>query len=304
MLKKKIENRQSGILLYGLTPPKNNHSEEKLVEISGRQKDRIKTMEIDGLILYDIQDEQERCQDERPFPYMKTVDPEIYSNQYLKELEVPRIIYKCVGKYTKERLEKWVNNTEELTRYSVFVGAATGTQQVTVSLESAYKLAENKSRNFLLGGVAIPERHQAKQNEHERALRKMENGCRFFVSQAVYHVEASKNFLSDYYYQCQEKEIEIVPMIFTLTPCGSFKTLKFMKWLGVSIPKWMENELLYSSDTLRQSIQLSKNVFEELLEFATQKNIPVGCNVESVSIKKEEIDASIELMSDIRKLMK
>jgi len=196
MLKKKIENRQSGILLYGLTPPKNNHSEEKLVEISGRQKDRIKTMEIDGLILYDIQDEQERCQDERPFPYMKTVDPEIYSNQYLKELEVPRIIYKCVGKYTKERLEKWVNNTEELTRYSVFVGAATGTQQVTVSLESAYKLAENKSRNFLLGGVAIPERHQAKQNEHERALRKMENGCRFFVSQAVYHVEASKNFLS------------------------------------------------------------------------------------------------------------
>ncbi len=304
MLRKKITDRQSGILLYGLTPPKNNHSEEKLLEISGRQKDRIKNMEIDGLILYDIQDEQERCSDERPFPYMKTVDPEVYSNQYLKELEIPRIIYKCVGKYTQERLEEWVNNAEDQTRFSVFVGAATGTQQVTVSLESAYKLAKNKSSNFFLGGVAIPERHEKKENEHERVLRKMENGCQFFVSQAVYHVEASKNFLSDYYYLCREKEIEMVPMVFTLTPCGSVKTLKFMKWLGVSIPKWMENELIHSSNTLMQSIQLSKNIFEELLEFAAQKNIPIGCNVESVSIKKEEIDASVELLNDIKKLMK
>ncbi len=44
-----------------------------------------------------------------------------------------------------------------------------------------------------------------------------------------------------------------------------------MKWLGVSVPKWMENELVHSSDTLAQSIKLSKNVFEELLEFAAQK---------------------------------
>lgn len=304
MLKEKIVNRQSGILLYGITPPKNNHSPEKLMEISNRQKDRIKTMEIDGLIIYDIQDEQERCQEKRPFPYMKTVDPDRYSEHYLKELEVPRIIYRCVGKYSEDRLEDWVINSKEATRFSVFVGAATGTQRVTVSLESAYELAKNKSSNFMLGGVAIPERHLRKESEHTRVLHKMENGCQFFVSQAVYHIEASKNFLSDYYYLCREKEIEMVPMIFTLTPCGSVKTLNFMKWLGVSIPKWMENELVYSSDTLKQSIKLSQNIFEELLDFATQKQIPIGCNVESVSIKKEEIDASVELMKDIKKLMK
>ncbi|RQD72586.1 MAG: 5,10-methylenetetrahydrofolate reductase [Tindallia sp. MSAO_Bac2] len=304
MLKEKIIDKKSGILLYGLTPPKNNHTEEKLVEISTRQKERIKKMDIDGLILYDIQDEQERCDEERPFPYMKTVDPEVYSNQYLSELEIPRIVYKCVGKHSKDSLEKWIKNPEDETRISVFVGAATGTQQVSISLEKAYELAKNKSENFLLGGVAIPERHQKKNNEHERVMKKKGHGCRFFVSQAVYHVEASKSFLSDYFYLCQEREISMVPMIFTLTPCGSIKTLKFMKWLGVSVPKWMENELVHSSDTLAQSIKLSKNVFEELLEFAAKKNIPIGCNVESVSVKKEEIDASLELMNDIKILMK
>ncbi|SFH88860.1 Methylenetetrahydrofolate reductase [Tindallia magadiensis] len=303
MLKEKIINRKSGILLYGLTPPKNNQPEDKLFEISKRQIDRIEKMDIDGLVLYDIQDEQERCLEERPFPYMKTVDPEKYSDTYLKALRMPKIIYKCVGKHSVEDLEKWVNNDSEETRISVFVGAATGNQSVSIHLPEAYEMASAKGTNFLLGGVAIPERHISKKNEHSRVINKEDKGCRFFVSQAVYNIEASKNFLSDYYYRCLEEEKNMSPMIFTLTPCGSVKTLKFMKWLGVSIPGWMENELIHSQDTLNQSLQLSKNVFEELLEFAAKKKIPIGCNVESVSIKKEEIDASIALLKDVRKLM-
>ncbi len=69
-----------------------------------------------------------------------------------------------------------------------------------------------------------------------------------------------------------------------------------MQWLGINIPKWLENELINSNDILSKSIELSKNIWLDLKNFADVKNIPVGRNIESVSIRKEEIDASIELL--------
>lgn len=92
--------------------------------------------------------------------------------------------------------------------------------------------------------------------------------------------------MSDYYYYCQAQNIEMVPILFTLSPCGSLKTLEFMKWLGIGIPRWLENELVNSKDILEQSIVLEKRIFQELSDFALEKRIPIGCNIESVSIRK------------------
>jgi 5,10-methylenetetrahydrofolate reductase len=153
--------------------------------------------------------------------------------------------------------------------------------------------------NLLLGGVAIPERHQSKGDEHLRVFNKMAQGCSFFVSQGVYDVNASKNFLSEYYYHGLENEIPLAPILFTLTPCGSAKTLQFMKWLGISFPKWLENELLHSKDILQQSVDYSEQSWLELKAFADEKNIPIGCNIESVAIRKVEVDASIELLERV-----
>jgi 5,10-methylenetetrahydrofolate reductase len=155
----------------------------------------------------------------------------------------------------------------------------------------------------LLGGVTIPERHFAKQDEHKRVIEKMNNGCRFFISQGVYDLQFAKNFLSDYYYYCQEKELEMAPIIFTFTPCGSKKTLEFMKWLGIKIPGWLENDLLNSEDILDRSINQAKQMFKELVDYAQEKEIPIGCNIESVSIRKEEIEASIELLKDVKEYL-
>ena len=64
-LKEKIENRSSGILLYGLTPPKKKTSIEKVIEISGRQIAAINSIGVDGLVLYDIHDEKDRNEEDR-----------------------------------------------------------------------------------------------------------------------------------------------------------------------------------------------------------------------------------------------
>jgi hypothetical protein len=91
----------------------------------------------------------------------------------------------------------------------------------------------------------------------------------------------------------------MVPVLFTLTPCGSVKTLEFMKWLGISIPKWLENELIHSGDILQKSVDFSEQSYRELKAFAEEKDIPIGCNIESVAIRKVEVDASIELVKRI-----
>lgn len=300
MLREKILRKETGILTYGMTPPKVTHTPEKLNEISQKQCERLQRLHIDGLILYDVQEESDRMEQDRPFPYLPTVDPTSYSNEYLSELSIPKILYRCVGKYTETQLSEWLKADLGQERFSVFVGASSSKQDVKIGLSEAYELSNRLNDNLTFGGVVIPERHIRKNDEHLRVMKKIKSGCRFFISQATYNVEASKNFLSDYYYYCRDNEIEMVPILFNLAPCGSAKTLEFMKWLGISIPKWLENDLKYSNDVLDKSVRLSQKIFEEILEFGLEKGIPIGCSVESVSTRKVEIEASIQLVADIK----
>ncbi len=296
MLVEKIRNRESGIILYGIVPPKKGTDAKKVEEISSRQIQRLNGLNIDGLILYDIQDEKSRTEEERPFPFMETLDSFLYSREYLSSLSIPKIIYRSVGKYSRVELSRFLEDLSPEKDLSVFVGASSKHQEVTMSVADAYKLRLDIDSNIVLGGVTIPERHSSKNDEHIRVFNKISQGCSFFVSQGVYDVNSSKSFLSDYYYYGLENNIPLVPIIFTLTPCGSPKTLQFMKWLGISIPKWLENELLYSKDILEQSVKYSEQNWMELKSFANEKGIPIGCNIESVAVRKAEVEASIELL--------
>jgi hypothetical protein len=295
----KIKNRESGIVLYGITPPKKGTSEEKVAEISAKQVERLQDLSVDGLVLYDIQDEKSRTDEERPFPFMETLDCYDYSQQHLTHLKIPKIIYRAVGKYSESELSDFLTHANPQENLSIFVGAASKSQEVTLSMNDAYKIKAQTHSDVLLGGVVIPERHQSKGNEHIRVFEKIAQGCSFFVSQGVYDVNASKNFLSDYYYYGQEHSIPLVPILFTLTPCGSAKTLQFMKWLGISIPRWLENDLIHSNDILQRSVDVSQQSYRELKAFAEEKGIPVGCNIESVAIRKIEVEASIELLKRV-----
>ncbi len=303
MLKEKILNKESGIITYGLTPPKKKTSEEKIKQIAKTQINRIKDLNLDALVLYDLQDESDRIDKERPFPFLPTIDPAVYSKKYLQKLDIPKIIYRCVGKYSKEEFCNWLTAEANKDRFSVFVGASSKDKKVKLKLDESYKLRKKLNPDLILGGVTIPERHSSMNNEHQRIIRKIESGCKFFVSQCIYNLNYAKNLLSDYYYYCQENELEMVPIIFTFTPCGSEKTLEFMKWLGINIPNWLENDLKNSEDILEKSVQISKENFSKLFNFAQKKGIPIGCNIESVSIRKVEIEASIQIARDIKKIL-
>lgn len=304
MFRDKINAAKPGIITYGITPPKKNNTSDKIKEITLKHLERINSLNIDALIVYDIQDEKERINQDRPFPFLPTIDADVYVNEYLQSLKKPKIVYRCVGKYSATEFTNWLISTNSNGNASVFVGAASSEQKVRLKLSDAYRLRKEYNSELLLGGVAIPERHLKNQSEHIRIIYKIQKGCSFFVTQAVYDIDASLNFLSDYYYYCISHEMDMVPIIFTMTPCGSIKTFEFMKWLGISIPKWIENDLIYSEDILFESVDYLKDIFYELLDYASKKAIPIGFNVESISVRKAEIDASIILANEIEKVLK
>lgn len=173
-----------------------------------------------------------------------------------------------------------------------------------MSLPDAQKLAQARTPELLVGAIAIAERHAKRLDEHERMIAKMQRGCRFFVTQAVYDVTASKSLLSDYHLAIDASGLEPAPIILTFSPCGSAKTLAFMKWLGISIPRWLDNELRLAGDPLGTSMKLCERIFDEVWEFAEAKGIPVGVNVESVSIRKAEIEASVALFELLQAKMR
>ena len=94
-----------------------------------------------------------------------------------------------------------------------------------------------------------------------------------------------------------------MPIIFTFTPCGSLKTLEFMKWLGISVPSFLENRLKNSVDILQSSVALCAEMFDFLYKYALAKGVSVGANVESVSTRKVEIEASLQLLKNIKKII-
>lgn len=304
MLNEKIRNAQSGILFYGMTPPKIQHTQEELQTIAQKHIERVANLDIDGLILYDIQDESDRTSMQRPFPFIETIDPCVYAQDYLDApLKFPVVIYKAVGKYDKEELKEWLQNRRGKNFHTVFVGAASKETNVAIGMQEAYKLKKEICDDVVLGGIIIPERHMKKHDEHLRVASKIQDGCEFFVSQCVYDLMAAKTFLDDYAAYSKEHNMPLVPIIFTITPCGSIKTLEFMKWLGINIPAHLEERLKNSEDILHDSLKLSRDIFEILYFYAKGKGIPVGCNVESVAIRKAEIDASIELLGEVQKIM-
>lgn len=297
-LVKRIKNKEKGILLYGFTPPKMKNSYEKNIEISLKRIERLKKINIDGLVIYDIQDESSRVNDDRPFLFLPTLEPMDYYLNYLKGIDIPPIIYQCVGKYSINEMNERLSQLTNMC--TVLVGAPSKNELVKTTLQDAYlKLNLNK---IPLGGVIIPERHAIKGDEYLRIFKKQTNGCCFFISQCIYDSEKFKNMVLDYYYYCYKNSIEMMPIIMTVSPCGSRKTVELLKWLGISIPKWIENDLENSIDTLSTSMELCKNIVYDVMNFCKRKNIIFGCNVESVSIKRDEVLASFDLAKDINEM--
>jgi hypothetical protein len=303
MFLEKIKSGESGVLLYGITPPKAGTAPERVAEIAQKTIERLTALDIDALVVYDVQDESARTTEERPFPFLNALDPLVFAAGYLDTLTIPKIIYRPAGKFSNVELSDWLEELHEHKFYPVFVGVPAPDYPVKTSLPEAYRLWSKHQNTSVIGAVTIPERHNVLNDEDVRMLDKMNCGVSYFISQCVFNLDYAKQVIEDLAIRCNTQQIKAPTIIFTITACGSTKTLHFMEWLGIHVPDELKEDLKKSDDILEKSVQICLDIATELTTFCMERSIPFGFNIESVAIRKAEIEASIFLANEIGQML-
>src|SRR4051795_244825 len=91
---------RDGVLLHGLTPPRQTTTPEQADTVAAAALNRLRSEQVDGLILYDVDAEADRSQAPRPFPFMPMMDPAVFLDRHLAGWAGPVVVYRAVGKYT------------------------------------------------------------------------------------------------------------------------------------------------------------------------------------------------------------
>lgn len=294
-----------GVYFIGTTPPKSDTPLDKVADIAEKLLERVSDIDFDGLIVYDIQDEDSRISKPRPFPFKSTHDTRLYSSLLNKKSSRPVITYKSVVQSNGDDFNQWANEAWE--KYGVkdvvLVGSPSKNNDISLPLASAYKTLVDNQHNFFVGGVTIAERHASKKDEHERLIAKHQQGCSFFISQAIYDPQATIDLLTRYAIECKKQGIKPQRLILTFSPCGSEKTLEFIEWLGVNVPEATSLRILNAPKPLYESIRICVNSLQQILDAILPYNLPLGLNIESLTNRKEEIDGSILLYKLLRSEM-
>lgn len=296
----RIGDGSGGFLLFALTPPRLTSAGDRAQEIADATIARLRPLDLDGLVLYDIADEAARNPTARPFPFIPTLDPAAFLRDNLTRWSTPVIVYRAVGKYPPAELRTWLATQDPSQVMAVLVGAASSRTRPATTLMQAQALSREANPALVMGGVAIPERHSRRDDEHLRLLAKQDAGARFFVTQVVYDVNAAKNLVSDYYYACVARGTAAAPIVFTFSVCGSMRTLEFLRWLGIDVPRWIENGLRHATDTLEASYRLALAAATDLIAYSRNLGVPFGINVESVSNRRDEIEMAVRLAQQLR----
>ncbi|MSQ89422.1 MAG: hypothetical protein EXR32_09150 [Betaproteobacteria bacterium] len=305
-LKDKLLDPASTVLLYGTTPPRAGTEESALHQAADKLAARLAPLPIDGVVVYDIQDEAARTDAARPFAFTGTVDPRHYSSLLSARTGKPAITYKCVGNLDESPWQRWLDEAarEHGVQFLSIVGRPTSGVRYPLALSKAIRLATAHPAGFTLGGVAIAERHTTQRSEAARLLAKSIEGCGYFISQTVYHAKATERLLRDYLRDCHGAGLEPRRMVLTFSPLGREKTMAFMNWLGVRIPPETARAILGAAHPLAKSIDICCDNLRRILDHDYLREIPLGINVESVSINKDEIDASVDLFHALAAVMR
>lgn len=304
-LRARYNDNSRGVYFIGTTPPKSDTPFEQVETIADKLLQRVSDIDFDGLIVYDIQDENSRTKKPRPFPFKSTHDPRHYAALLNKKSSRPVITYKSVVQSNVNVFEQWAD--EAWNKYGlrdiVLVGSPSKNNQVSLPLADAYQSLVNNKNDFFIGGVTIAERHASKGNEHQRLIEKHLQGCKFFISQAIYDPQATIDLLTRYAIECKQQGLKPQRIILTFSPCGSEKTLEFIEWLGVSVPEATTLRILNAEKPLLESIRICHNSLKQILDAVLLYNLPLGLNIESLTNRKEEIDGSILLYKLLRSTM-
>jgi hypothetical protein len=303
-LKLRLADPGAPVFLYGTTPPRTGAQRQQVEDAAEKLAARLRGLPVDGIVVYDIQDESGRSSQPRPFPFTGTVDPRQYSTLLRERTGLAPITYKALGNVAEAAWRAWLAESAQADlRLVSVVGRPTSGIKYPLALSRAVRIAAEHPARFTVGGVVIAERHDDERSEAARLLAKAVEGCSYFISQAVYHAPPTQRLLRDYLRDCRGAGVPPRRMVLTFAPCGREKTMAFLRWLGVNVAPETERAILGAASPLAKSIEICRDNLRRILELPYARDIPLGVNVESVSINRDEIDASVELVHALREVL-
>lgn len=290
------------VFLFGSTPPREGTDIEKAKSACAKFAARSAVLATDGFIVYDIQDEGSRNAAERPFPFRKTMDPALYASFFPIYSGKQCVVYKSVVESSVADFDAWLDTAINTYGHKTFnlVGAASSS-----ALNPGPSLQEAGERTSLrndchFGCVCIAERHASKGNEHQNLMRKASFGSEWFITQGIFNVGPLVKLVNDYGDLCKTQGTVPKKVILTFAPCGRPKTMTFIKWLGMHVPEEVESRIFAAAQPVQESVNLLCELLTTILQRTAGSGVPLGINVESLSIFKEEIDAAHELFQRLQ----
>ena len=293
------------VLLYGTTPPRADAPTEKVVHAATRLAGRVAELPLDGLVVYDVQDEASRVSEPRPFPFLPTLDAPTYGQILGQQTGRSVVTYKCIATESEASWSGWLDRAHEQhgVRFLSLVGMASSRDSAkSIGLPRATTIAAEHPGRFVLGGVTIAERHTPARSESLRLIAKAGQGCRYFISQAIYDAAPTIGLLKDYARDCADQGVEPRRIVLDFVPVGRPQTMRFMRWLGIAIPDATASAILNDPAPLSRSIAICRDLLRTILDQPYVDHIPLGLTIESVSINREEIGATIELLHTLREV--
>lgn len=289
--------------LFGCTPPRAGTSDAEARRVASLFAARSAVLATDGFVVYDIQDESVRTTAERPFPFRKTMDAAHFASFFVGLSGKRCVVYKSVSDASPEAFDAWLSHAATAYGHTAFtlVGAPSskGASAAGLTLLAAFSRARRHS-GVGVGAVAIAERHTAKGNEHENMLRKGEAGASWFITQGIFDAAPIIRLVTEYGEAARRAGVTPRKVILTFAPVGRRKTLDFIKWLGMAVPPDLEARIFGAASPVAESLVVLSEVLSAILVGTAGAGVPLGLNVESVSIVREEIDAAHTLFAALQ----
>src|SRR5687767_12236160 len=107
-LRAKLVDPQALVSLYGTTPPRSGSTPEQVDNAVAKLAERLRGLPVDGVVVYDIQDESGRIEAARPFPFTGTLDPREYSTLIRARTGLAPIVYKALGNIDEAQWQAWL----------------------------------------------------------------------------------------------------------------------------------------------------------------------------------------------------
>ena len=117
-LPSRFDDPQQVLWFYGTTPPRVEATDDQIRTAATKLAARLRPLPLDGMIVYDVQDERARTAIPRPFPFLPTIDPRVYAQTLRTLIGTPIIAYKSVAQMTEDSWAAWLDEAAEQYRLS------------------------------------------------------------------------------------------------------------------------------------------------------------------------------------------